>query len=124
MTIFKWVIFLDCRHESGIPGLIPTYEITAPENLKGEYLDSLSFKVNWTEEYREYFQREKRYGKQIGVCAGRNFTSFGDIQYPENMKEYVPPNKCFEESDPSSANILVVFKANLLFWLFAMVNFL
>ncbi|CAL8109980.1 unnamed protein product [Orchesella dallaii] len=76
------------------PGGFPVYDILAPETLTGEYVESISFKFNWTQEFREAYQREKSTGEQVNYCLGVESINEGTVKYPENLEEFVPENEC------------------------------
>lgn len=74
--------------------------------MAGEYTEILSNKLNWTTEFREKFQQEKRYGVQQGHCFNSKkikLANDGLVSYPKNMKEYVRNNECNGEGEGSGA---------------------
>ncbi len=88
------------RKEGDNAGSWPEYEIVKPDELAGDYLDSVSFKVDWTKEFLGKVQEEKRYGEHIGSCSGGDRSHNGPVKYPE-VQAYVPPNECDAITDPT-----------------------
>ncbi|CAL8109979.1 unnamed protein product [Orchesella dallaii] len=80
--------------DAAYPGGVPAYDIVEPENLAGDYVESISFKFNWTQEFREAYQNEKSAGEQVNLCLGAELIMEGIVKYPENLVEYVPVNEC------------------------------
>lgn len=74
--------------------LLLQYTITAPESLAGDFFNSISYKFNWTEEFRAEYTEKRMFGSHTGNCGIREDTIHFDITYPENLVEYVPPNQC------------------------------
>lgn len=87
-------LLLFFRKEESSVGSFPELEIIKPDELAGDYLESVSSKVNWTPEFLKKVQQEKRYGEHVGACGGNTGrTKTGPIKYPQ-VPDYVPPNVC------------------------------
>ncbi len=64
-------------------GTFPEFEVVKPDELAGDYVESVSFKVDWTKEFLEKVQQEKRYSEHIGSCTGNSGrTETGPVKYP------------------------------------------
>lgn len=74
--------------------MLRKYYIDAPENLQGDFFDSITYKFNWTEEFRTEYTNRRMYGIHTGACGIRDEVVHYDITYPESFIEYVPPNQC------------------------------
>lgn len=69
------LIFSFRKNESSV-GSFPEFEVVRPGELKGEYLESVSFKVSWTNEMVEKIQEQKRYSEHTGFCMGNSGRTF------------------------------------------------
>jgi len=113
------VYFCSHRKNSELIGGVQEYEILEPQTLAGDYVQSISFKFNWTPEFREAYEKEKHAGEQMNFCSGVDATNNGTVKYPENLVVYVPEDQCSRKGDDSSSGntlypIAVTFIAVLL----------
>lgn len=77
--------------------------ITAPASMANKtYTEVLDTMIQWTDEYRDHFQNEIRYGEQASICgmAGRYFSTGDTIKYPDIPMEYAPIDECVNVDDP------------------------
>lgn len=81
-----------------VPGAMPEVEVLEPLELKGDYIDAVSFKVNWTEEFKREYQEVKRYGEQIGFCMINGEPIEVPVTYPDVASDYMPPNECIQSA--------------------------
>lgn len=74
------------------------------------YTEVLDTMVPWTEEYRDQFQEEIRYGEHRAVCAllGIDIVMPDPIKYPTVPMAYAPVDECANRNLPSSGNKPVV----------------
>lgn len=79
------------------------------------YNEVLDTMIPWTEEYRENFQQETRYGNHEAICglAGMRFRMPDPIKYPNISKQYAPADECADQNAPGSGNKLVVTQFSL-----------
>lgn len=79
--------------------------IYAPEELAGDYEESLSTKFVWTEKLKQELEEKRRYSEHSGVCVSRleadpmpNFP----VKYPDFLEPYEPENVCERDNDGST----------------------
>lgn len=72
------------------------YFIDAPPSLEGDFYNSISFKFNWTEEFKSGYADRRQNGMHVGDCHVRKDGEswYFDVAYPENYEKYVPEDKC------------------------------
>lgn len=60
------------------------------------YTQVLDTMIQWTDEYRNHFQQEVRYGEHDANCRLTGGSSFrtNTIQYPDIPMEYTPMDEC------------------------------
>lgn len=72
--------------------------ITAPPELAGDYEDSMSYKVNWTEASKKELEARRRYNDHHALCMTGRFvgtTVEHNVCYPSLKKTYEREDKCF-----------------------------
>lgn len=86
--------------------LLMKHTIDEPEKLRGDYYDSMSHKFNWTAEFIKSYAERHRFGLQGGDCMSQKTGERWDfeVKYPEKFVEYVPEDKCPDNSDKSSSS--------------------
>lgn len=77
-------------------GLIGKVVIDEPAELAGDYLQSISFKFNWTEEFKKEFQEKRRFGNHEFSCGSLDgeFRINGESKYAEFENDYAPIDEC------------------------------
>ncbi|CAL8133761.1 unnamed protein product [Orchesella dallaii] len=98
----------DVLHEMGVTnytvskpsvGGLPIYTIIEPEDLVGEYVESLSTKFKWNETFVREIERRRRYSAHHSGCLYK-LQGSGDVisvQYPYDFMKYAPEDVCKRE---------------------------